>query len=106
MGNIGTIKSSGTPPQWPRRRTRSSPSPNPIPDVANQLFKFFSSLRLTVVCLAFAVALVFLGTLAQVDEGLYQAQARWFRSFVVWWGPRGAGWHIPVFPGGYLIGGV
>jgi hypothetical protein len=74
--------------------------------VSNQLFKFFSSLRLTVVCLAFSVALVFLGTLAQVDEGLYQAQTRWFKSFLIWWGPQGAGWHIPVFPGGYLIGGV
>jgi hypothetical protein len=93
-------------PRWARRRTRSSPSPNPIPDVNNQLFKFFSSLRLTVVCLAFSVALVFLGTLAQVDEGLYQAQTRWFRSFIIWWGPQGASWHIPVFPGGYLIGGV
>jgi hypothetical protein len=74
--------------------------------MGKQLFKFFSSLRLTVVCLAFAVALVFLGTLAQVNEGLYQAQTRWFRSFLVWWGPQGASWHLPIFPGGYLIGGV
>ena len=74
--------------------------------MTNQLFKFFSSLRLTVVCLAFAVVLVFLGTLAQVDEGLYQAQTRWFRSFFIWWGPQGSSWHLPIFPGGYLIGGV
>lgn len=74
--------------------------------MARQLFKFFSSLRLTVVCLAFAVVLVFIGTLAQVDEGLYQAQSRWFRSFIVWWGPQGANWHLPIFPGGYLIGGI
>jgi hypothetical protein len=70
------------------------------------LFKIFSSLRLTVVCLIFAVLLVFFGTLAQVDEGLYLAQARWFRSFLVWWGPESAGWKIPIFPGGYLVGGV
>ncbi|HXC99605.1 MAG TPA: cytochrome c biogenesis protein ResB [Verrucomicrobiae bacterium] len=74
--------------------------------MGKQLFKFFSSLRLTVVCLAFGVVLVFLGTLAQVNEGLYQAQTRWFRSFFIWWGPAGAGWHLPVFPGGYLIGGI
>jgi hypothetical protein len=74
--------------------------------MAKRLFKFFSSLRLTVVCLAFGVALVFLGTLAQVNEGLYQAQTRWFRSFVIWWGPAGASWHLPIFPGGYLIGGI
>ena len=72
----------------------------------DSIVKFFTSLRLTVVCLGLAVLLVFFGTLAQVDDGLYMAQAKWFRSFIVWWGPRGAGWRIPVFPGGYLIGGV
>src|SRR4051794_35531498 len=74
--------------------------------MTDRIIKFFTSLRLTVVCLGFAVLLEFFGTLAQVDEGLYLAQARWFRSFFVWWGPQGAGWHFPVFPGGYLIGGV
>ncbi|MDB6017845.1 MAG: hypothetical protein JWR19_2334 [Pedosphaera sp.] len=72
----------------------------------DRIIKFFTSLRLTVVCLGFAVLLVFFGTLAQVNEGLYLAQARWFRSLIVWWGPEGASWHIPIFPGGYLIGGV
>ncbi len=71
-----------------------------------RVFKFFTSLRLAVVCLALGVLLVFFGTLAQVDEGLYQAQGRWFRSFLVWWGPQGSDWKIPIFPGGYLIGGV
>jgi hypothetical protein len=66
--------------------------------------KFITSLKLTVVCLAFAIVLVFIGTVAQVNEGLYAAQDRWFRSLLVlrqagdpWWVP-------PVFPGGYLIG--
>ncbi len=72
----------------------------------NRIVKFFTSLRLTVVFLGLAVALVFFGTLAQVDDGLYLAQSRWFRSFLVWWGPQGAHWKIPIFPGGYLIGGV
>jgi len=72
----------------------------------DRIIKFFTSLRLTVVCLGLAVLLVFFGTLAQVDDGLYLAQTRWFRSFIVWWGPQGAGWKIPIFPGGYLIGGV
>jgi ResB-like family len=72
----------------------------------DRIFKFFSSLRLTVVCLAMGVILVFLGTLAQVDEGLYLAQSRWFRSFFIWWGPQTGGWQIPIFPGGYLIGSV
>ena len=72
----------------------------------NSVVKFFTSLRLTVVCLGLAVLIVFFGTLAQVDDGLYLAQAKWFRSFFVMWGPQGAGWKIPIFPGGYLVGGV
>jgi hypothetical protein len=45
-----------------------------------RLTKIFTSLRLTVILLAFAIVLVFVGTLAQVDEGLYQAQASYFKS--------------------------
>jgi hypothetical protein len=72
----------------------------------DRLVSFFTSLRLTVVCLALALVLVFWGTLAQVDLGLYKVQNEFFRSFLVYWGPKGASWRIPVFPGGYLIGGV
>jgi len=72
----------------------------------DRLIAFFTSLKLTVVCLALAMVLVFIGTLAQVDMGLYKVQAEFFRSFFIFWGPQGAGWKIPVFPGGYLIGGV
>lgn len=70
----------------------------------NQIVRFISSLRLTVVLLCLAILLVFFGTLAQVNEGLYNAQARWFRSFFIWWGPAGAEWKIPFMPGGYLVG--
>ena len=72
----------------------------------DRLIKVFTSLRLTVVCLALALLLVFFGTLAQVDLGLYKAQNEFFRSFLIYWGPKGASWKVPVFPGGYLIGGV
>jgi hypothetical protein len=69
-----------------------------------RLIKFFTSLRLTVVLLAFAIVLVFIGTLAQVDEGLYQAQARYFRQWIVL-GLDLFGTRIPIIlPGGYLIG--
>jgi len=57
-----------------------------------------------VVCLALGMVLVFAGTIAQVDLGLYKAQNEFFRSFFVYWGPKGASWKIPVFPGGYLVG--
>jgi hypothetical protein len=69
-----------------------------------KLVKFFTSLRLTVVLLAFAIVLVFIGTLAQVDEGLYNAQARYFRQWIIF-GLDLFGHKIPlILPGGYLIG--
>jgi hypothetical protein len=77
-----------------------------LDSLLDRLINFFTSLRLTVVCLALALVLVFWGTLAQVDLGLYKAQNEFFRSFLIYWGPKGASWRIPVFPGGYLVGGV
>lgn len=72
----------------------------------DRVIGFFTSLKLTVVCLCLGLVLVFFGTLAQVDLGLYKAQSDFFRSFFVFWGPRGEDWKIPVFPGGYLVGSV
>jgi len=80
---------------------------NSIPDkFLGGVVDFFTSLRLTVVCLLFACLLVLLGTLAQVELGLYRAQEEYFRSFFVFWGPAGATWKIPILPGGYLVGGL
>src|SRR5581483_4014296 len=70
----------------------------------DRFVQFFSSLRLTLVFLALAFLLVFAGTLAQVNLGLYTVQSEFFRSFFVYWTPKGAHWKIPVFPGGWLIG--
>jgi hypothetical protein len=70
------------------------------------LFRLLSSLKLTVVLLCFSVALVFIGTLAQTNEGLYASQNRYFRSLLVFWTPTGSELKIPVFPGGYLVGGL
>ena len=74
--------------------------------IADALIKFFTSLRLTVALLMLGLVLVFWGTMAQVHLGLYQAQNEFFRSFVVWWQPRGFSVKLPVFPGGYLLGGL
>ena len=71
-----------------------------------QALQALASLRLTVTLFALSMVLVFVGTLAQVDLGLYKAQNEFFRSFFIYWGPAGASWKIPVFPGGYLVGGV
>ncbi len=93
------------------------------------LVSFFTSLRLTVVCLALGLVLIFFGTMAQDPLGLYLAQEKFFRSFFVSAAPMWAaikkafemfhiylrpstaadvlyGSRLPVFPGGYLIGGV
>ena len=72
----------------------------------NKFVEFFTSLKLTVVLLAFAIVLVFVGTLAQVDEGLYGAQAHYFKQWLVI-GMHLFGKEIPiVLPGGYLIGSL
>lgn len=70
----------------------------------DRLTKFFTSLRLTVVLLAFAIILIWVGTVAQADEGLYQAQTRYFKQWIVL-GASMFGHHVPlILPGGYLLG--
>lgn len=70
----------------------------------SRLLKFFTSLRLTVVLLACSIVLIFVGTLAQVDEGLYATQAHYFQAWIVT-GLDLFGRKIPfIFPGGYIIG--
>ena len=80
-----------------------------------------ASLRLTVVLLALAIVLVFFGTLAMIDQGLWTVVQTYFRSFFVWiplqllvqfgqvfFGiPKEV--HVPgsfPFPGGWAIGAV
>jgi hypothetical protein len=69
-----------------------------------KIVEFFTSLKLTVTLLAFAIILVFVGTIAQADEGLYGAQAHYFKQWLVV-GAHFFGHKIPLLlPGGYLIG--
>lgn len=77
------------------------------------LIQFFASLRLTVVLLAFSMMLIFFGTLAQVETGIWKTQKDYFESFLVVWAYPGS-WvaqdalhwlRIPM-PGGYLLGGM
>ncbi|MGC3956777.1 MAG: hypothetical protein QM813_02080 [Verrucomicrobiota bacterium] len=71
-----------------------------------RLYYFFSSVKLAVVLLALGLILVFWGTIAQVKLGLYMAQDEFFRSLFIYWKPEGSGLKIPIFPGGYLVGGL
>jgi hypothetical protein len=80
-----------------------------------------ASLRLTVVMFVLAIALVFMGTLAQVDEGIFTVLTKYFRTGIAWipfqalvrFGQvfLGVSPNAQVsgsfpFPGGWLIGGV
>jgi hypothetical protein len=73
--------------------------------MSRSLWKILTSLRVTIVLLALAIVLVFVGTVAQADEGLYQVQNRYFRHWYIvgttLWGHK-----LPwfVWPGGYTIG--
>jgi hypothetical protein len=76
-----------------------------------KVIDFFLSLKLTVVLLALSMILVFVGTLAQVDKGIWTVMDQYFRCFIARIDlpvlfPRS--WNIPniwiPFPGGFLIG--
>ena len=71
-----------------------------------KIVDLITSLKLTIVCLAAAMVLIFAGTIAQVHLGIHEAQQRYFQSLFVWWPPEGRGFKIPIFPGGHLIGAV
>jgi hypothetical protein len=71
-----------------------------------------ASLRLTVILFTLSILLVFFGTLAQVDTGVWTVVKQYFRSAFVWvplqiFFPRSiaVGGGFP-FPGGWLLGGV
>jgi hypothetical protein len=63
-------------------------------------------MKLTVVLLVFSMLLVFIATLAQVNLGVWAVQAKYFRSLFVTTRLPGTDIAVPVFPGGYLIGGL
>jgi len=76
-----------------------------------KLIAFFLSLKLTVVLLGLSMVLVFAGTLAQVDKGIWTVMDQYFRCFVARidlpvFFPRSM--NVPnvwiPFPGGFLIG--
>lgn len=86
-----------------------------------KLFKPIASLRLTVALFVLSMFLVFCGTLAQMDNGLWAILSGYFRAWLAWipfqvfvrfgqvffWFPKT--WHVSgsfPFPGGYIIGGA
>jgi hypothetical protein len=96
------------------------PSPGPL-DLLRRGLKALASLQLTVVLFALSFGLVFFGTVAQVDFGIWTVVDKYFWSWVVWvpfdvlnkfgqvfFGfPKDGHWggSFP-FPGGKLLGGL
>jgi hypothetical protein len=76
-----------------------------VNDTVRQFRDFFVSLRLTVVLLVLSMILVFAATLDQVNLGIWAVQEKYFHSLFVLWRIPGTAIPLPVFPGGYLIGG-
>ena len=73
-------------------------------DAVRQFRNFFVSLKLTVVLLALSIILIFAATIDQVNLGVWAVQEKYFRSFFVL--ARAGNIPIPVFPGGYFVGGL
>lgn len=75
-----------------------------------KIWTILTSLRFTVILLGLAMALVFFGTLEQVEFGIYEVQKRYFKNILVFWsyptqwpGSVYLSWiKIPLL-GGYLL---
>jgi ResB-like family len=95
------------------------PQPKSAPSLEWRALQTLASLKITVVLFALSIVLVFCGTLAMMDNGIWTVVKGYFRSFYVWipfqvfvrvgqvffavpthWSVRGG---IP-FPGGWTIG--
>jgi hypothetical protein len=77
----------------------------------NRIVDFFLSLKLTVWLLVLSMVLVFAGTLAQVEKGIWTVMDQYFRCYIAFidlpvFFP--GTWNVPdikiPFPGGFLIG--
>jgi hypothetical protein len=125
MSQSSAITTSPDPKPGPQLPLET---PNTLADhhrtVWHQARRFLTplaSLRVTVVLFALSILLVFFGTLAQVDQGIFTVLKNYFRCAVAWvpWQvfvrfgqtflfiPQDANvpGHFP-FPGGWLLGGL
>lgn len=66
----------------------------------------FTSLRLTVVLIVLSILLVVAATLDQMNLGLLAVQEKYLRAFIVFGRLPGTNIAVPLFPGGYLVGGL
>ncbi|MBK8871299.1 MAG: cytochrome c biogenesis protein ResB [Elusimicrobia bacterium] len=71
----------------------------------HRAWTFFGSLELTSVVLVLMMVLVLFGTLEQVHLGTWLAQKKYFSSWLIFYELENGG-RLPVFPGGYTVGGL
>lgn len=101
------MSATATQPERPASSPKAESAPARKP-LWRRAFGLLSSLELTVWLLALGILLVFFGTLAQTEDGLYVAQQKYFRSLFAVWSPHDPAWKwlkVPM-PGGYLLGTV
>lgn len=87
---------------------RNAPEP-----LWKQILEPISSLKLTVILFALSLVIVFYGTWAQVDQGIWYVVSQYFRSYFVWIPLKVILFHsidsspfsIP-FPGGWTLGAL
>src|SRR5262249_41172391 len=111
---------STTAPRPPAARPSPKPAASPW-DAIKTILKPIASLQLTVVLLALSLGLVFFGTVAQADFGIWTVVNKYFYSWVAWvpfqlfvrFGQKflgvdqdySLGGGFP-YPGGWVIGGL
>ncbi|HEY9842820.1 MAG TPA: hypothetical protein V6D23_20305, partial [Candidatus Obscuribacterales bacterium] len=107
MSDVSSLEAPDTAAPAPVAR-RVKPAPGPLA----RLLAFFGSLQLTVTLLSLSILLIFFGTLAQIDQGVWTVVKEYFRSWIVWVDfqllfPRDR--HVPgalPFPGGWTLGSL
>jgi ABC-type transport system involved in cytochrome c biogenesis permease subunit len=68
----------------PQTLTRKPARPITLWDGLSKLIDPFASMKLTLVLLAMAIFLVFVGTLAQAKAGMWEAISKYFTAWFVW----------------------
>jgi hypothetical protein len=87
------------------KRTLIPMSTSSAASLPRRVWAFLGSLELTSVVLVLMMILVLFGTLEQVHLGTWLAQKKYFSSWLIFYELENGG-RLPVFPGGYTVGGL